>query len=208
MATLTSWGRRSAVLGLVGVVLWGVGCAPRAIRGGPGTENPSLDEPAMSTTLDRSDVEYLVAQTLDPLESSKFWMRDVKGSMERPLLAIWPIENRTSQHLEDQLLTLLSSIETTLVESGDVRMVDRTRQAELTRELGVQRGAAYDPRTARELGRQLGVQYFVTGKITSIEEKLSNTRRVQYTLFLQILEVETGLIEYQREAVRSKALKG
>ena len=29
-------------------------CAPRAMRGGAGTENPGMDNPAMSTTLDLS----------------------------------------------------------------------------------------------------------------------------------------------------------
>ena len=32
-----------------------LGCKPKAVRGGPGTDNPNLDEGAMSTTLDRVD---------------------------------------------------------------------------------------------------------------------------------------------------------
>jgi hypothetical protein len=47
----------------------------------------------------------------------------------------------------------------------------------------------------------------VTGKISSVEERLQKTRRVQYSLVLQVLEVETGLITFQNEATRSKALK-
>ena len=39
--------------------------APRAMRGGDGTANPNLDAPAMSTTLDRSDINYLVEQPLE-----------------------------------------------------------------------------------------------------------------------------------------------
>jgi len=31
---------------------------------------------------------------------------------------------------------------------------------------------------------------------------------VQYTLFLQVLDVETGLIRFQNEVSRSKAVKG
>ena len=112
------------------------------------------------------------------------------------------------RHLGDQLTQLLSSLETQLVNSGGVVMVARTQQNELMRELGVQQGADYNPATARKLGQQLGVQYFVTGKLTSVEEKLSKTRRAQYTLFLQVLELETGAIKFQAEASRSKAIKG
>jgi hypothetical protein len=32
-------------------------------------------------------------------------------------------------------------------------------------------------------------------------------RRVQYTLFLQVIEIETGLIGFQNEVTRSKALQ-
>jgi hypothetical protein len=106
------------------------------------------------------------------------------------------------------MLTLLSSIETSLINSGDVQVVARERQAELAREIGVQQGAIYDPSAAARLGRQLGAKYFVTGKLTAVDERLQGTRRLQYTLFVQILEIETGLVKFQHETTRSKALKG
>jgi PBP1b-binding outer membrane lipoprotein LpoB len=182
-------------------------CAPRAMRGGAGTANPNLDAPAMSTTLDKTDIDYLVGETLEPMLSSRFWAGEIRAAHEQPLVAIWPIENKTSYHIDDQLLTLLSSVETTLVNSGDVRVVNRQRQSELAREIGIQQGAAFDPASARSIGRQMGVQYFVTGKVTSVEEKIQKTRRVQYMLFIQVLEIETGLIKFQNESARSKALK-
>jgi hypothetical protein len=182
-------------------------CTPRAIRGGPDTENPSMDEPAMSVGLDRADCQYLVDQNLGPLYQSRFWLNDVAGAAKPPTVAIWPILNATSQHIEDQLLIVLSSIETSFVNSGEVRMVDRARQEQLAREIGIQQGAIYDPNTALRLGRQLGARYFVTGKMGSVEEKLDDTRRVQYSLFLQVVEIETGEIKFQYESARSKALK-
>ncbi len=184
------------------------GCATEVLRGGEGTDNPDLDADALSIKLDREDINYLVANYLKALEGSRFWMGDVQRAADRPLMAIWPVQNATSQHIEDQLTTLLSSIETSLVNTGDVRVVDRSTQDALVREIGVQQGAAYDPSTARRLGRQLGVQYFVTGKITSVDERLNKRNRVTYSLFLQVLEVETGLIEFQNEVTRTKQVKG
>ena len=52
------------------------------------------------------------------------------------------------------------------------------------------------------------MKYFFTGKITSVEELMNKLKRVQYSLFLQVLEIETGLIEFQNEVTRSKAIKG
>ncbi|MCA9504523.1 MAG: hypothetical protein KC616_15645 [Myxococcales bacterium] len=184
------------------------GCAQQALRGGEGTDNPELDRPAMSVRLDREDINYLVADYLARLETSRFWQDTVRRSGDRPLVAIWPIQNATSQHIEDQLLTLLSSIETSLVNTGDVRVVDRASQAAYIRELGIQHGADYDPATAQRMGRQLGVKYFFTGKITSVDESFNKQKRVQYSLFLQVIEIETGLIEFQNEVTRSKAIRG
>jgi TolB-like protein len=182
------------------------GCAPRAMRGGEGTANPDLDAPALSVTLDREDINYLVADYLARLEPSPFWQK-VEAASRPPLVAIWPIMNATSQHIDDQMLTLLSSVETALVNTGDVRVVARSSQEDLAREIGMQHGPAFDPSSARALGRQLGAQYYFTGKVTSVDEKLSKLRRVQYTLFLQVVEVETGLILFQNEVTRSKAVQ-
>jgi hypothetical protein len=165
-----------------------------------------MDAPALSVTLDREDINYLVADYLERLEPSKYW-QEVESASMPPLVAIWPILNATSQHIDDQMLTLLSSIETALINTGDVRVVARASQEALAREIGIQHGSAFDPSTARSFGKQLGVQYFFTGKITSVDEKLSKMRRVQYSLFLQVIEVETGLIKFQNEVTRSKSMK-
>ena len=199
---------RLLALCLAGVVAVQSGCAATAMRGGEGTANPDLDRPAMSVTLDRDDITYLVADYLKSLEASPFWQDTIRTAAQPPIVAIWPIQNATTQHLDDQMLTLLSSIETALVNTNRVRVVDRSSQESLEREVGIQQGSAYDPRTAQRLGRQLGAQYFFTGKITSVDERLNNVRRVQYTLFLQVIEIETGLIRFQNEVTRSKAVKG
>ncbi len=192
---------------LVALVTFAAACAPRAYRGGEGTAKPELDRPAMSVGLDRDDITYLVNEYLERLEPSTFWQQRVKGASKPPVVAIWPIQNATSQHIDEQMLTVLSSIETALVNTGDVEVVARARQEELAREIGIQHTAIFDPKSAQRLGRQLGAQYFITGKITGIDEKLSDMRRVQYTLFLQVLDIETGVIRFQNEVARTKALQ-
>ena len=189
------------------LVSFATGCAPQASRGGAGTARPEMDEAALGVGLDREDINYLVAENLASLEASKFWMGEIAPAKTPPIVAIWPIENRTTQHLDDQMVTLLSSIETTFVNSGEVRVVARNEQENLADEIRRQGGSMFDPRTAQRAGRQLGAAYFVTGRITGVDEKLSGIRRLQYSLFLQVLEVETGLVRWQNEVTRSKQLK-
>ena len=185
-----------------------VGCGPEAKRGGPGTDNPDMDEPAMSLKLDRSDLDYMVRLNIRALDESRFWIGEVSLVEPEPLVSIWPIMNATTQHIDDQLDELLSSLETFLVNSGEVRVVSRERQFELIDELQIRQSEFFDPATAGRIGRQLGAKYFITGKISAVDEKLEDARRVQYSLFMQVIEVETGLIKFQKEAIRSKTIEG
>jgi hypothetical protein len=166
-----------------------------------------MDRPALSVALDRDDITFLVGDYLGRLEASPFWQQGIRGARKQPVVAIWPIWNATSQHIDDQLATLQSSIETALVNTSSVTVVDRSRQEQLAQEIGIQHGAAYDPASAQRLGRQLGAKYFFTGKISSVDERLNNVHRVQYSLFLQVIEIETGVIRFQNEVTRSKTLK-
>lgn len=190
----------------LGLSLSAAACQPKAVRGGEGTENPNLDNAAMSTTLDRVDIEDLVSKNLDAMMNSGWWGRDVQGAAEPPVVAIWPIKNATSEHIDDQMLQLLSNIETTLVNSGAVDVVSRERQAEMAAEVGVQNTAVFDPAMAAKIGKQIGAKYYVTGKITSTDERTKKERRLQYSLFLQVIEVETSMIKFQYTSERTKAL--
>jgi len=198
----------SRLLGLALVILMVavVGCGPKAIRGGPGTENRELDKPAMSVGLDREDIEYLASSNVQAFSRSAIWKETIETAPVPPLVAMWPIQNNTTQHIDDQIAALLSSVETYMVNSGKVGVVSRERQAELVRELRLRQSDIYDPATAGKLGRQLGAKYFVTGKVSSVDERFKSTHRLQYSLVLQVIEVETGLIRFQNEAIRSKAI--
>lgn len=185
-----------------------LGCAPVVSRGGAGTDNPGLDDAALSTGLDKSDVDYLVEQNLQALFDSTFWQRAVLDNPnDQPVVTVFPFRNDTSEHIDDQLDTLLSSVETFLVNSGSVRVVSRERQADLMREVRYQQSGDIDPASAARIGRQLGAKYYFTGKVGAVDERLKKTRRVQYSLFLQVLEVDTSLVRFQNETARSKAIK-
>ena len=194
---------------LLSLFLLFVACGPKATRGGPGTSNTKLDEKALSTKLDRLDIQYLVDQNTNALFNSAFWKREIDpptgGTL--PIVTIFPIQNNTAEHLDDEMGILLSSIETSLVNSGLVNVVSRERQNQMISELGMQRGGHMDPSSAGRLGKQLGAKYYFTGKLGAVAERQKKMRRMQYNLFIQALDIETSMVKFQHEAVRSKALK-
>lgn len=197
--------RHLAVLFALAVPLAAGACQPKAVRGGEGTDNPDLDEGALSTGLDRKDLSYLSNENLKALMASKIWA-EWRGQPKMPVIAIWPIKNDTTEHLDDQMLSLLSEMETELVNGGVVGVVSRERQAEMIAEANLQQTADFNPALAAQIGRQIGAQYFVTGKLQAVDERNRKTRRVQYFLYMQVLEVETGAIRFQTKSERSKAL--
>lgn len=187
------------------VLLAAGGCKPKAVRGGPGTENPNLDQGAMSTTLDRRDLQELMRMNMDKLHGSPWWaqMTTAPGTV----IAIWPIKNETSEHIDDQLNTLLADLETEFVNSGVVRVVSRERQAEMANEVAVQQNRTiYDPAIAAQISKQAGARFYITGKVGTVDEFFNKERRVQYTLFMQVLETETGFVHFQYKSERTKAI--
>ncbi|MBC8072120.1 MAG: penicillin-binding protein activator LpoB [Deltaproteobacteria bacterium] len=180
------------------------GCKPKAIRGGEGTENPGLDDGAMSTGLDRKDLNDLMKKNMTSLMASPLWAQ--WRTAQQPVVAIWPVKNDTTEHLDDQMLTLLSDMETELINSGTVAVVSRERQAEMMAEANLQQGAEFNPALAAQIGKQIGAQFFITGKLQAVDERINKERRVQYTLFMQVIEVETSLVKYQTKSERSKAI--
>lgn len=201
---MSSTKRRAAfVVALVALAL--PACKPKAIRGGEGTENPDLDDAAMSTGLDRKDLDDLMKKNMASLMASPLWAQFRTGG-KQPVLAIWPVKNDTTEHLDDQMLTLLSDMETELINSGVVAVVTRERQSEMIAEANLQQTPDFNPALAAQIGRQVGAQYFVTGKLQAVDERINKERRVQYTLFMQVVEVETSLVKFQTKSERSKAI--
>lgn len=205
-------GRRHSLLqralggALLASALFAVGCGgPAYVRD---SDLPELDEYAMSTGLDKRDLERLFNENTKSLMASGAMQRwkDASRDGKEVTVAIFPVKNETSEHIDSQLSALLSKFETQLVNGGYVTVISRERQERLIEELRLQQSAAFDPDKAAQLGRQLGAQYFVTGKIYDSAEKSGSERRVQYFLFMQAIDVETGAVRWQNEANLTKGL--
>lgn len=174
---------------------------PQAVRG---DDVAGLDDEAMSTGLDQRDLQKLLRENLQSLESAAVIARWQKE--DRPAVAVMPLRNETSEHIDSALDALISDIETTLVNAGHVRVISMENQAEMIEKVRSQYGDAFDPNQAAQWGRQVGARYIVTGKVFSTDERQDDTRRVQYSLFLQVLDVETSDILFQNKANVTKAM--
>ncbi|HKY40180.1 MAG TPA: penicillin-binding protein activator LpoB [Polyangiaceae bacterium] len=193
--------RRVALVLALGVSVAAVGCGPKAVRG---EEVEGLDDQAMSTGLDRRDLQKLLRENMKALESAPVVKRWEGEQM--PAVAVLPLRNETTEHVESSLDALISDIETTLVNAGHVRVISMEQQPKLIAEIRQQYSGAFDAAQAATWGKQIGARYIVTGKVFTSDERQDGERRVQYYMFIQVLEVETSIILFQHKSAITKAI--
>jgi penicillin-binding protein activator len=178
------------------------GCGgPQPVRG---EEVEGLDDEAMSTGLDRRDLQKLMHENMKALQASAVIRR--WQSENRPTVTVLPIRNETTEHVDSALEAMISDVETTLVNAGHVRVVSLERQPQIIEEVRRQYSDAFDPSQIARWGKQVGARYFVTGKVFTADERHEDERRVQYFMFMQVLDAETGDILFQNKSLVTKAL--
>jgi len=179
-----------------------LGCGgPKAVRG---SDVAGLDDEAMGTGLDRRDLQLMLHENMESLQNSALVKR-WEGE-NRPAVAVLQMRNDTSEHIDSVLNALITEVETSLVNAGHVRVISRDSQPEMIAEVEKQQSDAFDASTVSRLGNQVGVRYFVTGRVYNADERQSGERRVQYFLFMRVLDVETGDILWQNSAAVTKAI--
>jgi uncharacterized protein (TIGR02722 family) len=180
-------------------------CGPRYLRDG---DDDDFESSAMSTKLDKKDLKKLFDKNLASLLKHKIvktWKNKSRDGQEVNI-AVLDIDNNTSEKIGSALNALLGKFETKLVNEGEVVVVDKKRQDKMIQEVYKQKNKEFDPQRVAQFGRQLGVQYVITGKIESVTEKNDDGKRVQYSLFMQVIEVETSAIRWQEEAEVMKGI--
>jgi uncharacterized protein (TIGR02722 family) len=188
---------------VLGVLLLASACSsgPRAVRG---SDEPGLDHAAMSTGLDKRDLQQMMNENMATMRKSAVvqrWQQE-----DRPALAVMPIQNETSEHIESALNAMISDIETELINWGAVKVVSLSTQQQLLEEIRKQYSSGFDQTQIAHWGKQVGVRYFVTGKVYTTDERVEDQHRVQYYLFLQVINVETGEIMFQNKTNTTKAM--
>jgi hypothetical protein len=186
------------------IALSALGCGGKEVV--RGSNDPSIESHALSTGLDKEDIQRALSETLNNLRAAPI-MNEWRSTHPPPTVAVFPFQNNTSEHIDSMLDAMLSETETWLVESGTVSVISRERQNQMIREVEGQQNPVFNPAKAATYGRQLGAKYFITGKVSAADERNDDMRRVQYFVFMQVIEVDTSAIKWQRKTYVTKAIK-
>jgi uncharacterized protein (TIGR02722 family) len=200
MAELSRWVWCSVAVALMSGAV-GCGGGTKAVRG---EDVAGLDYHAMGTGLDRRDLDKMLHDNMEVMRTSAVIQR--WQAENRPSVAVLPMRNETSEHIDSALEALISDVETNLINWGAVRVISQENQQSLLAEVRKQYSEGYDQTKIAHWGQQIGARYFVTGKVFSTDERVGEERRVQYYMFMQVLNVETGEIMFQNKTAVTKAI--
>ena len=143
-----------------------------------------------------SDKKMIVADMVKSLLSKPPLVR----STDRPVLIVYGIANRTSEHISTSAIT--DDIRQALLESGRVRIVNETQRKNIERETSYQYGGSVAADTRILKARQVGAKYMLTGTLRSIKKdqprqfRLKKKTLMYYSLKLELTDIQTGLIEW------------
>ncbi len=126
-------------------------------------------------------------------------------SERRPVVFVEMIKNKTREHIDTEAIT--DTISTKLIQSGKFRFTDRTKVDAILKELQYQSSGLVEESTMAQLGKQIGAEFMLYGNFSAIEKTAGRVKDLYYKFTLKLLNVETGIIEWQDEKEIRKVAK-
>lgn len=145
---------------------------------------------------DFSDKKAIV----DRLVESLITKPPLVARSDRPVLIIYNVANRTSEHIETSGIT--DDIRLEILQSGKARFVNEVQRETIQKETDYQYGGNVSPETRIARARQVGAEYMISGTLRSITKKQPEQVRLKkktlqyYSLTLELTDLQTGLIEW------------
>jgi len=137
---------------------------------------------------------------VDDMTSSLLNKHPLVRAVDRPVLIVYGIANRTSEHISTSGIS--DDIRMALVNSGRVRMINESQRKNIEAETSYQYGGSVAAETRILKARQVGARYMLTGTLRSIKKdqprqfRLTKRTLMYYSLNLELTDIQTGLIEW------------
>jgi uncharacterized protein (TIGR02722 family) len=182
---------------VVAFMFWGCASTPEVTYG-----NPDQVE-TVTADFGSTDLQMIAEKMVNSLLATP-----VLSSGIRPVLYVQHVRNKTDEHIDTESVT--DKIRVTLLKSGKVRFsAIRDVKDELVNQLEFQTGSGkVDPKTAKSIGKLVGADYFLYGELASIRKSAGRVKDVYYKFTLNLVNIQTGLIEWADEKeIRKQAKK-
>jgi hypothetical protein len=117
-----------------------------------------------------------------------------------------PVKNKTSEYFDTRLIT--DTVLMQLQKNGVRYVVAGEDMQNQTDELRRQsQSGLYDKSKSVKVGKMQGAKYRLDGSISSIVKRSSDVKDVYYKMNLQLIEIESGIVEWSDEKDIRKSAK-
>ena len=167
-----------------------VACSGPQIRYGDAKQIETVNADYGSTDL------QMIAEAMT---RSLLQSKAISGSKDAPIVTLADVKNKTSEYIDTRVIT--DKIRTQLLKSGQVRFaVSVSEMQNQTEELKRQnQSGLYKNSTISKTGNMQGAQYRIEGSIASIVKTNKDVKDVYYVFNLNLINNESGLIEWADE---------
>lgn len=188
-------------IALLAIALLGLSaCGPKGyVRGDyDNVEEENLLDDRWSETDMQKVVSNLVGKMLQH--------RSIRTAKRPPIVMVTRLENKTSEHIDTQ--NIMDMVRVELTNSGDVRFVDKAAREDVADEYGYQNSGMVSKETKKGPGGQIGADYIINGRLTSITKDIGSRKTVYYKVTLNMTNLQTNIIEWTgHEQLRKKYRK-
>jgi uncharacterized protein (TIGR02722 family) len=176
------------------------GCGPKAFTKG------DYDDPNRVELLDDKFNEADMQQMAETIVKAIIACPEIQESRGRPKIAVSKVQNRTEEYPD--LDSLTDMIRTQLTKSRKVQFVDRGSRAEIDDEAAYGESGHVSKDTAIKRGKQVGINYLLTGALATNVQQVGNDKLIYYKLTMNLTNTETSTIDCTEEKeVRKKYTK-
>jgi len=176
------------------------GCGPKAFTDG------AYDDPNRVELLDDKFNEADMQQMASTIVDAVLKCPDIAESRGRPTIAVSKVVNRSEDFPDIDALTEM--IRSNLTKSRKVRFVDRGAREELDEEYQYGASGRVSKETAKKAGKQIGVDYLLTGALATNVQQVGNDKLIYYKLNMKLTNLETSAIDCEEEKeIRKKYRK-
>jgi uncharacterized protein (TIGR02722 family) len=172
------------------------GCATNSPKiGGNVNYGDSKEVEGLTNEFGLTDLQILAESMTGSLLTSPL----LASSSNKPTFTIQEVKNKTSEYIDTKAIT--NKIRVKLQKSNAIRfMSDAVDEAGALSEMQRQnQSGRYSQSKAKKLGKAEGASYRLFGEITSIVKRAGDVKNIDYTLTLQVEDLESSEIVWTDE---------
>lgn len=168
------------------------GCGGRQFS--QGSYDDMAEDRLLDDKFNESDMR-MIADTMVKSLTDSAVIRELKKA---PVVLVTLVKNRTQEHIDMKSMT--DKMRVALLKSGRFRFTDKEVREEIAGELDYQNQSGYvDAATARQKGRQIGAQFFLTGEVTDRVQEVGSKKFVYYKATFNLVNIQNAMFEWSDE---------